>query len=258
MYRNYFLFLLYILFFCGWLHAEEKKDNWNNFKSHEAIYNLKLGDITNSSKIHNASGQMHITIKAVCDGWIINQNTTLDITDKNGFQRRNVFRYSIWESNSHDMLRFMSKVIIDGEELASYEGESYIKNGVGKIIYTRPHNKVINIPLDTLYPMKHFFISLDKNKTGELFNYIVFTGEDDKALNNVSTFTMDNLYEGVSYKIIRSANYNYNNNLLKPENEIEILVNPKTGVVQKVLFDYFDYEIIGVLKYVIYYNKPEC
>jgi hypothetical protein len=52
--------------------------------------------------------------------------------------------------------------------------------------------------------------------------------------------------------------YNYNNNLLKPENEIEILVNPKTGVVQKVLFDYFDYEIIGVLKYVKYYNKPEC
>jgi hypothetical protein len=86
----------------------------------------------------------------------------------------------------------------------------------------------------------------------------VFTGENDKALNNVSTFTMDNLYEGVSYKIIRSANYNYNNNLLKPENEIEILVNPKTGVVQKVLFDYFDYEIIGVFKDVIYYNKPEC
>ena len=44
----------------------------------------------------------------------------------------------------------------------------------------------------------------------------------------------------------------------KPKNEIEILVNSNDGVVHKVVFDYFDYQIIGSLEEYNYLDKPNC
>ena len=257
MVRFYFLLLLSILAFSSMLNAKEE-DIGVSFKSHEAIYHLNMGQVTSSSKIHNVNGEMHLSVKFVCDGWIVNQNTTIDITDKNGSQLRNIFRYSTWESKNHETLRFISKVIINGEEVSNYEGKSYIKDGMGKIIFLKPHNKEINIPVNTLFPMKHFFISLYVNKVETFFNYIVFTGEDDQSLNNVSSFSKYDIYENNKYKIIRSAIYSYNDYSSQPENEIEILVNSKSGVVKKVIFDYLDYQIIGDLQDVQYYNEPEC
>ena len=251
------LLLLYFCFFSSNLSAGEEI-NWNKFKPHEAVYHLSIGNISNTSKIHNVIGEMHLTIKSVCDGWVVNQNTTIDVTDKNGSQIRNIYRYSIWESKNHDALRFMSKMIVNGEEVSSYEGEAYIKENIGTIIYVSPHNEVINIPADTLFPMKHFFVSLYDTNIESFDNYVVFTGEDDNSLNNVSSFSKKSIFDGRMYKVIRSANYNYFKNLIKPENEIEIIVNSETGIVKKVIFDYFDYQIIGDLKHSQYYIKPEC
>jgi hypothetical protein len=201
---------------------------------------------------------MHLTIKSVCDGWVVNQNTTIDVTDKNGSQLRNIFRYSIWESKNHDKLRFMSKMIVNGEEVSSYEGKAFIQEGIGKIIYVSPHNKVINIPVDTLFPMKHFFISLYDANIESFDNYIVFTGEDSNSLSNISSFSKKSIDGDSMYKVIRSANYDYFKNSIKPESEIEVTVNSESGVVKKVIFDYFDYQILGELKDTNYYSKPEC
>ena len=66
---------------------------------------------------------MHLTVKEVCDGWVVNQNTTVDITDKNGSQIRNLYRYSSWESKENDLFRFLSKVIINDEEVITFEGK---------------------------------------------------------------------------------------------------------------------------------------
>jgi hypothetical protein len=201
---------------------------------------------------------MHLTIKYVCDGWVVNQNTTIDVTDKNGSQLRNIFRYSIWESKNHDKLRFMSKMIVNGEEVSSYEGKAFIQEGIGKIMYVSPHNKVINIPVDTLFPMKHFFISLYDANIESFDNYIVFTGEDSNSLSNISSFSKKSIDGDSMYKVIRSANYDYFKKSIKPESEIEVTVNSESGVVKKVIFDYFDYQILGELKDTNYYSKPEC
>jgi len=75
-----FIFITIIFSFTS-LSANDQNNNIS-FRAHEAIYDLNIGKITNSSKIHNAVGQMHLTVKEVCDGWVVNQNTTVDITDK--------------------------------------------------------------------------------------------------------------------------------------------------------------------------------
>jgi len=246
-----------ILFFSIKLLANDIESNLT-FNAHEAIYNLNIGKVTNSSKVHNAIGQMHLSVREVCDGWVVNQNTTLDMTDKNGSQMRNIFRYSIWESKNHDALRFMSKTIVNNIEVSSYEGEAYIKGDIGKIIYISPHNKVINIPSNTLFPMKHFLLSLYDIGDENFANYTVFTGEDYDSLNNVSSFSKSTLIKGNLYKVIRSASYNYFKNTIRPENEIEIIVDSETGVVKKVIFDYLEYQVIGDLKAIKYYEKSKC
>jgi len=103
--------------------------------------------------------------------------------------------------------------------------------------------------------MQHFFTILDKDLTDKFINSIVFTGEDDESLNNVTTFILDRIN---NYKVIRSANFPYNDILSKPKNEIEILVNSENGIVHKVIFDYFEYEIIGTLKEYNFIEKPDC
>ena len=253
MYKFFFVFFINI-FFCLNLFAND--NNYSlNFKSHEAIYNLNIGKVTNSSKIHNAVGQMHLSITEVCDGWVVNQNTTIDITDKNGSQVRNMLRYSSWESKKHGIFRFMSKVIINDEEYITYEGKSIKTNNTAEVIYVKPSNIVIQMPVDTLYPMEYFFKASDTNLSEKIINNIVFTGENDQSINNVTTFIFDSTN---NFKIIRSANFDYNNNFSKPKNEIEILVNEDDGVVHKVTFDYFNYQIIGDLAEFDYFTKPSC
>ena len=248
-----FIFITIIFSYTS-LSANDQNNNIS-FRAHDAIYDLNIGKITNSSKIHNAIGQMHLTVKEVCDGWVVNQNTTVDITDKNGSQIRNLYRYSSWESKDNDLFRFLSKVIINDEEVITFEGKSSKKNNQAEVEYIKPYNEVIEIPIDTLYPMQHFFTILDKDLTDKFINSIVFTGEDDESLNNVTTFILDRIN---NYKVIRSANFPYNDILSKPKNEIEILVNSENGIVHKVIFDYFEYEIIGTLKEYNFIEKPDC
>ena len=243
-----------ILFFSIKLLANDKNSNVT-FNSHEAIYNLNIGKVTNSSKVHNAIGQMHLSVREVCDGWVVNQNTSIDMTDKNGSQVRNMFRYSSWESKKHDIFRFTSKVIINDVEVITYEGKSSKNNNSAEVVYTKPNNLVIEIPEETLYPMQHFFKILSNDLSGKFLNSIVFTGEDDDSINNVTSFVLDKINK---YKIIRSANFAYDDVISKPKNEIEILVNSNDGVVHKVVFDYFDYQIIGSLEEYNYLDKPNC
>ena len=242
------------LFFNLNLFADDKYSNLV-FNAHEAIYNLNIGKVTNSSKVHNAIGQMHLSVRDVCDGWAVNQNTSIDITDKNGSQVRNTFRYSSWESKNHDIFRFTSKVIINDEEVITYEGKSFKNNNIAEVIYIKPTNRVIEIPKETLYPMQHFFKILNNDLSGKFLNSIVFTGEDEDSLNNVTSFVLDKINK---YKIIRSANFAYDNVISRPKNEIEILVNSMDGVVHKVVFDYFEYQIIGSLEEYNYIDKPNC
>ena len=114
---------------------------------------------------------------------------------------------------------------------------------------------MIEIPKETLYPMQHFFKILNNDLSGKFLNSIVFTGEDEDSLNNVTSFVLDKINK---YKIIRSANFAYDNVISKPKNEIEILVNSMDGVVHKVVFDYFEYQIIGSLEEYNYLDKPNC
>ena len=243
-----------ILFFSIKLLANDIESNLT-FNAHEAIYNLNIGKVTNSSKVHNAIGQMHLSVREVCDGWVVNQNTSIDITDKNGSQVRNMFRYSSWESKNHDTFRFISKVIINNEEVITYEGQSLKKNNSAEVIYIKPTNRVIEIPKETLYPMQHFFKILSNDLSGKFLNSLVFTGEDENSLNNVTSFVLDKINK---YKIIRSANFAYEDDVSKPKNEIEILVKSTDGVVHKVVFDYFEYQIIGSLEEYNYLDKPNC
>ena len=119
------------------------------------------------------------------------------------------------------------------------------RNNTAKVVYTKPNNFELEIPMDTLYPIQHFFSIIGGDLNGKFINNIVFTGEDDESLNNVTTFVLDSINK---YKIIRSANFAYDDIESKPKNEIEILVNIDDGVVHKVIFDYFEYQIIGSLE----------
>jgi hypothetical protein len=114
---------------------------------------------------------------------------------------------------------------------------------------------VIEIPVETLYPMQHFFKILSNDLSGKFLNSLVFTGEDENSLNNVTSFVLDKINK---YKIIRSANFAYEDDVSKPKNEIEILVKTTDGVVHKVVFDYFEYQIIGSLEEYNYLDKPNC
>ena len=249
------IFICIILLYKENLYAKDIK-NFNNFKSHEAVYNLRINNVSSSSKVHSAFGQMNLEVYKSCEGWVINQDSLIDITDKHGTQYRNEFRYSIWESFNGNFFRFLSQVIINGEEIAYYEGKAYKKDKDAKVIYIRPNKKEINIPLETLFPMKHFMATLmlkDKN----FKSYTVFTGENEESLTHVNSFLKEVEMEGQLYKKIRTAVFELNSVSSEPVHEIELIID-NYGIARSVVFDYLDYKIIGKLNKYKFVSNEKC
>jgi len=248
------IYIFIILLFNNILHANNIKDFYN-ITSHSVIYDLRIKKVLPSSKIHNAIGKMELEVSEVCDGWVINQNTTIDFTDKNGLQVRNEYRYSSWESFDYKLFRFISQVIIDEEESSYYEGEAFLNNSESKILLHKPNKKEIDIPHDTIFPMQHY-IDTYRNKVN-FKTYNVFTGEDDKALNYFSSFSTKVLIDDVLYKKVRSAIFKYTNITSEPIYEIELIIN-KQGIVKKVIFDYKNYSIVGIISSLEYKDIKSC
>jgi len=249
------IFICIILLYKENLYAKDIK-NFNNFKSHEAVYNLRTNNVSSSSKVHSALGQMNLEVYESCEGWVINQNSLIDITDKHGTQYRNEFRYSIWESFNGNLFRFLSQVIINGEEIAYYEGQAYKSDKDAKIIYIRPRKKEVNIPIETLFPMKHFMATL-KLKNKNFKSYTVFTGENEESLNHVNSFSKEVEIDGQLFKKIRTAVFELNSVSSEPVHEIELIID-NYGIARSVVFDYLDYKIIGNLKKYKFIAKKKC
>ena len=81
---NYLLVIIYILFSTFFNHLKAE----SLFRSHEATYELELNSVTRAGQIHSVNGKMHVDVRKVCDGWVFNQYTTLDITDRLGNQNK--------------------------------------------------------------------------------------------------------------------------------------------------------------------------
>ena len=249
---NYLLATIYILFSTFFNHLKAE----SLFRSHEATYELKLNNVTRAGQIHSVGGKMHVDVRKICDGWIFNQYTTLDITDRLGNQNRSEFRYSTWESIDHKRFRFLSRSNLDGKEMSNVEGYAFIQEDFGKIIFNVPIKKELEISSKTIFPMNHFFLAMkERSKNNFLYTEIVFTGENEDSLNLVSTFTnyIQNNEKDNKFIKIRSAYFSLVNLYEKPETEIELIVY-EDGVVKSVIFDYIDYEIKGVLfkhKYIL-------
>ena len=234
-------YIFIILLLNNILYANDIKD-FNFIKSHEVIYDLNIENITSNSKIHNAVGKMNLKVQEVCDGWVVNQNTFLDITDKNGLQVRNEFRNSSWESYDFKSFKFMSQTIVNGEEVSYYEGEADLDKNLNKVIFLKPYVKELTIPKDTIFPMQHY-ISTYRNKSNfQSFN--VFFGEDDESINHVTSFTSSLTINEILYKKVRTAVFNYQDTSSKPIYEIELIID-NDGMVHQVVFDYLDYKIVG-------------
>ena len=227
----------------------------NFIESHEVIYELSIENISSKSRIHNAVGKMNLKVQEVCDGWILNQNTYLDITDKNGMQIRNEFRNSSWESLDFQKFKFLSQTIINGKEVSYFEGESNLEKSIPSITYFKPFFKEVTIPTDTIFPMQHYIKTYFSQNKFETYN--VFFGEDEDSINNVSSFTSDIILNEVSYKKVRSAIFKYNDFSSKPIYEIELIID-KDGIVKKVVFDYLDYIIVGKILKVNKIKKKVC
>ena len=248
------IYIFIILLFNNISHANNIKD-FNHIKSHNVVYNLRVDKVLPSSKIHNAIGKMHLEVKEVCDGWVVNQNTTLDVTDKNGLQIRNEFRYSSWESYDFKSFRFISQIIVDEEEASYFEGEAFIDGQDSKVIFYNLNNRELIIPYDTIFPMQHYFNTYRGKDYFKSYN--VFTGEDDDSLNHVTSFSNEVKIDGIIYKKVRSAIYKYNDISPEPIYEIELIID-KEGIVQKVIFDYLSYRIVGSISSIEFIDKKVC
>ena len=248
------IYIFIILLFNNILHANNIKD-FIYIKSHNVIYNLRIDKVLPSSEIHNAIGKMYLEVNEVCDGWVVNQNTSLDVTNKNGLQVRNEFRYSSWESFNFKSFRFISQIIINEEEASYFEGEAFIGEQDSKVLFYMPNKKELTIPHDTIFPMQHY---LNTYRGKDHFkSYKVFTGEDDDSLNYVTSFSKKVFINDIFYKKVRTAVYKYNDKSLKPIYEIELIID-KEGVVNKVIFDYLNYRIVGDLLSIEFIDKKNC
>ena len=245
---------LFLLFLCNVFFIKASAENF--IRSHEAVYSLELMYVSNKSQVHSLNGIMKISLKKVCDGWVFNQHTELDVKDRMGNQNKSEFRYSTWESSDYKKFRFLSISTLDGEETSHVEGYAFIEEDYGRIIFEYPEYSSLLISSETLFPMNHFFLTMKKDYVNNpLSNELVFSGEDENSINLVSTFKKS--FPNNNIIMVRSAYFSLSDFSEKPDSEVELMMF-QDGLVNSVIFNYINYKLKGNLLEYEYLIEPNC
>ena len=240
-----------------------------NIISHRAVYDLTMHKVSSSAQIESIEGQTRYTLKRGCDGWESNEDYVVSF----GFGQDSVTNfassYNTWESFSGDSFSFQvtENSTLDGE--TQYDGFANIGHGIAEAFYSTSGDDLRTLPQDTLFPVQHMEVLMQKAKTGETVHQttLFLGGEEDDSLYFVNSVmgkrkastppaVMGKLGEN-GYWPITIAYYDPEAKTLEPEYEINFKVQ-ENGVIPSYIVNYSDFSMSATLRSVESITDPKC
>jgi hypothetical protein len=241
------------------LAATPKPETAKTFQPHKAIYRMQMSAVRNLQKISAVSGEMFFEWSDACDAWTTTQKFQLDYGYVEGGNQRFVTDYTSWEAKDGHSFSFTSKNSSNGKLHQVYRGSAErAKDGKGEADFSRPEEKVLNIPTGFLFPSEHTFRLLEAAKSGKkIFSAVMFDGSDDEGPilvnavlgNKIAARTADEeeneLLRGAGWPV-RMAFFNIEDENSPADYEMSITLL-ENGIVRDMAIDYDDFSLEGEL-----------
>ena len=256
--------LLYAAFVNSATHAA-------NLVAHRAVYSMKLGDVRSGANLEAARGLMTISLEKSCAGWIVSQHMNMALQTAEGREINQDYRFAGWESLDLKNYRFAVRSRMAGND-ESFKGKAQLSGhgGGGTASYTVPEKKNLKLPKNSLFPIGHMALLIDRALAGEKqVSRPVFEGTEGEGHQTVSAFigpavgpekhgwnTKGPLMDRTGWKM-RLGYYKAGSQSSTPQFEIELL-QLDNGVVPHLVQVFPAFTLVVDLKKIEKLTMPVC
>lgn len=146
---------------------------------HRAIYRLSLAKTATRGDVAAADGSMFYRFAQGCDGWTVENRTVLQLTFQSGGEAETIWTFASWESADGLQFRFYTRYEQDGEMVERLAGRAVLEGvgGAGTVTFTEPADRVIALPLGTVFPAEHIRVLIQAAQRGQrTLETVVFDG----------------------------------------------------------------------------------
>ncbi len=233
--------------------------------SHRVVYDLSLGTVRPDTTIASASGRMALEFQDVCDGYIYLQRVRTRILYTEGEQLVTDYSLSSWDSRDGSQFRFSLNQAANGNELERFEGTATIGPDGGKVVYTVPEGKELELPPGVIFPVTHTKKILEQARKGNrLLTVYIFDGGDEEALSTATAFIKPTDsrdapkgMENMPAWRIRMGFFDIEGRESLPSFEVSFRLFDN-GVADRLDMDYGDFTLKGKIVYFRLLEEPEC
>jgi hypothetical protein len=226
--------------------------------AHQAVYALSL-DSSRGGDVSAVSGQMAYEVTDACDGWAVRQRLQMNVTNREGTDIAMVSDYLTWESKDGTKLRFHMKQMTDQAVTEQVEGEASLTapGGSGRIHYTQPEDKTMDLPPGTLFPMAHTAAIIEGAEAGKKFITLPLfdgTGADGVQSTSIVVVNWNNQPSAAPYPQlaelgsgrVRVAFFPRNKDAVSPDYEVGMRYW-SNGVADALNMDFGEFVVNGKL-----------
>lgn len=235
---------------------------------HRAIYSLKMGQARDGSSFTGVDGAMTLVMEKSCEGWILVQSMTMEVSTAAGAVMRQDMRFTGLESLDGKSYRFVADNNVSGErKQIKGTARTTTAGAPGEIAFILPEAKTMELPEGTLFPIGHTSWLIDQALAGNrMAPRHVFDGADGDGPQEVVAFIgprlspaktpLGALAEHPGWNI-RLAFYPIGSHAAEPEYEVEVL-QLENGVAPHLILDYPDFTVNMELRKIEAIKPPSC
>jgi hypothetical protein len=236
----------------------------NEFVSHRAFYEMRLGRTTSQSKIIGADGRMAFEWREQCDGWVVQQQYLLEFADAEGNVRDLNSRYSNYESKDGKRYEFLVKksgLATSEDEIkgSAARASSAGIDGPAVATFERPEELRHDLGDGTMFPSAHTFALLDIAASGgKFFSARIFDGSEVERESVVTAaIGSEKMGAGTGFAAADGRYWPIRLAFIEPtyEMNVDLLLN---GIARTLTLDYGEYEIVLSLVDLEVFDRPRC
>lgn len=264
-------FCVLLLATVGWLGASAAAPvSAVEISPHRAAYRLELASTRTGSPVVSVTGGMTFEWADACDGWATEQRYLLKLINADEAERVLKTSFVAWESKDGRRYRFNVKRTRTGGAGESVRGEATIDaNGAGVAKFELPEEKSFDLPKGVQFPTDHLLMLMAASVKGSRFEQrMLFDGGAVEGAQPVTAVLLP--------KRATKPNAAMPSELAQPfvwpmylayfvtgdksgEADFEMSMDIQAnGIVPKIVLDYGDFKVNGILERLEMLEKPNC
>ena len=237
---------------------------------HRAAYRLELASTRTGSPVVSVTGLMTFEWADACDGWATDQRYLMKLINADEPERILKTSFVAWESKDGRRYRFNVKRTRTGGAAENVRGEASIDDsGAGVAKFELPVEKQFTLPTGVQFPTNHILALMAAGAKGSRFEPgMLFDGGSVEGAQPVNAVLLPKRpakpNDAISSELARPfvwpmylAYFVDGDKSGEPDFEMSMDLQ-SNGVVPRIVLDYGDFKVNGILERLEPLKAPGC